>query len=163
MKELHKLESSWTYWYHSSNNTNWGVESYNKLITINSIEHFLMMTNYLNLKKLKKGYLFIMKDNILPIWESEDNKNGGCWSFKIPENKGFNILQLVLKYIIGCTITKDFNNYNLINGVSISFKKYFYIKIWLKKNTSNFNIFCRDFVNLIKKLDIIKLYKAYKK
>ena len=32
------------------------------------------------------NFLF-MKNDVKPIWEDENNKNGGCWSFKIFENQ----------------------------------------------------------------------------
>ena len=27
--------------------------------------------------------MFLMKDNINPLWEDDNNKNGGCFSFKV--------------------------------------------------------------------------------
>ena len=32
---------------------------------------------------VENSMLFLMKDNVEPLWEHENNINGGCWSFKI--------------------------------------------------------------------------------
>ena len=29
--------------------------------------------------------LFVMRDNVDPLWEHEENIKGGCWSLKIPK------------------------------------------------------------------------------
>ena len=37
----------------------------------------------LNLYRIKNAMLFIMRDNIKPMWEADENKEGGSMSFKI--------------------------------------------------------------------------------
>ena len=32
-----------------------------------------------------------MKNDIMPIWEDPRNTNGGCWSFKVPDNMVHNL------------------------------------------------------------------------
>jgi hypothetical protein len=34
-----------------------------------------------------RGMFFIMREHILPLWEDESNKNGGCFSYKIYKDK----------------------------------------------------------------------------
>ena len=74
-----------------------------------------------------------MKDSILPLWESEDNINGGCFSYKISNTNIVNIFKILLYKIIGNTLSNDENTLNNINGISISPKKNFcIIKIWMR-------------------------------
>ena len=34
------LNSSWDFWYHSTNDTDWSINSYKKIATISTIEQF---------------------------------------------------------------------------------------------------------------------------
>jgi hypothetical protein len=76
---------------------------------------------------------FIMRMDIMPRYEDELNKQGGCFSFKImPEDldgKWFNLCASVLGENVGVNDSICYN----INGISISPKKFFYIvRIWIK-------------------------------
>jgi hypothetical protein len=75
-----------------------------------------------------------MKDAILPLWETEDNIDGGCFSYKISNNNIVAIFKILLYKIVGNTLIDDENISTNINGISISPKKNFcIIKIWMKK------------------------------
>ena len=58
-------------------------ESYIKLATFSSIEEFSIVYNNLKPLHIQNSMLFVMREGINPIWESEENKDGGCFSFKI--------------------------------------------------------------------------------
>ena len=100
--------------------------------------------------------LFLMRENIFPTWEDINNKNGACFSFKIPKKFILNEWnQLLLKCI---TENIDNNNYNNINGISISPKKeYNIIKIWIRnKNcTKSINYYGKY---IIKKNSLFKIH-----
>ena len=53
---------------------------------------------------------FLMKNNIKPIWEDENNKNGGYWSIKISKN----IEQYMVK-IVYDLINNTLDKNNIIN------------------------------------------------
>ena len=70
-----------------------------------------------------------MKNNIKPIYEDINNKNGGFYSLKIYQNNAFNIWKNLSIDLITLNLE---NKYNIINGLSIIKKKYFFIiKIWI--------------------------------
>ena len=75
-----------------------------------------------------------MKDNIKPIYEDINNKNGGYWSIKISNENIKNIwLELSLD-LIGGKLDKK----NIITGLTISYKKNFYIiKLWINNKKYN--------------------------
>jgi len=77
---------------------------------------------------IKKTMLFFMKDSILPLWESEDNINGGCFSYKINNINIVNIFKILLYKIIGNTLST--NETTLNNGKCI-------ISICLIENNCN--------------------------
>ena len=80
--------------------------------------------------------LFVMRDNVDPLWEHEDNIKGGCWSLKIPKG---NILEIWKKITIHLLNDNILNVDDIVvNGISISPKKNFcIIKIWLNKNDND--------------------------
>jgi translation initiation factor 4E len=80
-----------------------------------------------------------MKDNIKPMWEDENNKKGGGFSFKI-HNKNVEYVWKRLFYaLVGGTITTNKKVYDNITGISLSPKKSFcIIKIWMR-NCENLN------------------------
>ena len=78
--------------------------------------------------------IFIMRNNITPLWEDEKNKEGACLSYKIHNKLIFNIFKKVSILLMGETLV-DENFRSLINGISISPKKnYVILKIWLNNN-----------------------------
>ena len=82
--------------------------------------------------------LFLMKENVEPLWEHEKNINGGCWSFKISKGDLKTSWEELSVNLTSETLCK---NSDIINGISISPKKTFcIIKIWnndKNKNKSN--------------------------
>ena len=135
---LHLLNSKWTLWYHKSNDTDWSLESYIKLATFSSIEEFGIVYNNLKPIHIQNSMLFLMREGINPIWESPENKEGGCFSFKIYRQDIYEAWNELSYFLIGENILKEKNDFSCVNGISISPKKTFsIIKIWLKNHDNN--------------------------
>ena len=128
----HSLYDNWTLWAHLPHDTDWTVKSYKKIMTMDSVESALSLTETLPEKMIKNCMLFLMRDGIQPTWEDEKNRKGGCFSYKVA-NKSVTSSWKQLSYtLIGETLTKDNNLRPTINGITISPKKNFcIIKIWL--------------------------------
>lgn len=135
----HKLYDNWTIYAHLPHDTDWTIKSYKKITTIDSIESALAIYETLPDKMIKNCMLFLMREGIMPIWEDEKNRNGGCFSYKV-NNKGVISAWKQLSYtVMGETLTKDRKLRSCINGITISPKKNFcIIKIWLA-NCNNQN------------------------
>lgn len=140
------LNDVWSLYFHDPYDMNWENNSYKFISTISSVEDFVSI--YVAFKELwSKGMFFIMREHISPRWEDENNKNGGCFSYKVLKNDLDEKLFEICSKILGETLGKnDFISEN-INGISISPKKnYYIIRIWNKNNTNtnkelyNFNI-----------------------
>lgn len=129
-----QLTNSWKLWYHSPNNSDWSINSYGEIMEINNIETCkTICTQFINENLLTSCMFFIMKNNIKPVWEDDNNKSGGCFSFKL-QNKIIHSSWKTLVYkVLGNTLFKDADIQDSITGLSISPKKYFcIIKIWMK-------------------------------
>lgn len=149
-----KLKNKWILWFHNKKNI-WSINGYEKLLEINYLEeYFYLINNFDKLGGLVNNHYFIMKNNILPIWEDKNNINGGCISIKTEINDTENIWNKISLNIISEKIT----NYENINGISICIKNpnYCIIQIWLNKKDNKIIEF------LSKNLNIENfLYKNY--
>lgn len=144
-KLQYKLNNNWILWFHNKKN-NWKLNGYKKLLEFNFLEEFLYFVNNYNLLgELLANHYFIMKNDIKPIWEDENNKLGGCISIKINNFNAENIWNKLCFYIIGNTIP----NNNNINGISICIKNlnYTIIHIWLKEKDKIIINFIADLTN----------------
>ena len=136
--QSHKLNDNWVLWFHSPIDSDWGIESYKEIFKLSTIEDFWGLSETLSNKYVSNSMFFLMRNGIKPIWEDEQNCNGGCWSFKISKkdiHKAWNELSIAL---LGETITVSKENSNNITGISISPKKAFcIIKIWNRDSKKN--------------------------
>jgi translation initiation factor 4E len=139
------LKSSWSIYYHTFADDDWSIESYNKLFTFNTIEEYWKFMN--NLPCLSNGMFFIMRGEILPIWEDDSNKNGGAWTLFVSNNQ----IETYFINISAHMVNEQLINLpNEINGLSITPKhKSFSIKIWNKNMNESKNVKFNEQVNLV--------------
>jgi hypothetical protein len=129
---LHDLSDGWILWAHLPHDTDWGLKSYMKIYEFNTVEQAITITETLPPVLVTNCMLFLMRKGINPIWEDERNRNGGCFSYKIP-NKDVPDAWKQLSYsLVGETMSDDKKLLPHINGITISPKKNFcIIKVWL--------------------------------
>ena len=138
-KYSHQLCDMWTLWAHLPHDTNWDFDSYINITSFNNLEDCINLVEVMcsNDRMVKECMLFIMKNNIKPLWEDEQNKNGSCFSYKLSSKMVVKSWKLLIYSVIGNNVSHDTNFYKCISGISISPKKNFCIlKIWL--NTCNY-------------------------
>jgi len=128
----HILYDKWTLWSHLPHDVDWSVNSYKEIVTIGSVEGIITLCETLPEKMISNCMLFLMRNNILPLWEDPKNKNGGCFSYKV-SNKNVSSVWKKLSYsLVGECLTEDKKLRPTITGITISPKKNFcIIKIWL--------------------------------
>ena len=149
------LNDIWSLYFHDPYDPNWDDKSYKFICTISSVNEFCNV--YSAFKDLfQKGMFFIMREHIMPRWEDENNKNGGCFSYKLNKSMLDEKLFEICSQILGETLGKTDEYSSNINGVSISPKKnYYIIRIWIKDNKyaskNNYNIIVPKFSTLMYK------------
>lgn len=130
---LHYLSDKWVLWAHLPHDTNWSINSYINISTINSIEEMIELTQYLKESLVKNCMLFIMKENINPTWEDKNNIDGGCFSIKINNKTVSSTWKNITYLLLGNTLSNNKDFIKDINGITISPKKTFcIIKIWTR-------------------------------
>ena len=131
-ESIHHLNDVWCLWAHLPHDVDWTLASYRNIYTFNCVEEVSELTKYLPEKCIKNCMLFIMRKNINPIWEDDNNKDGGCFSYKILNKNVKEVWKNLTFALVGETLI-DGELSSIINGITISPKKNFcIIKIWLK-------------------------------
>jgi translation initiation factor 4E len=126
---MHAIHNTWTLYAHLPHVTDWSLKSYIKVMTINSIEEIIALYDLLSPKLISSCMLFLMKNDIKPLWEDPANKLGGSFSYKVSNQFVPHAWKELSYMVCGSTLMK---NYDSINGITISPKKNFcIIKIWL--------------------------------
>ena len=130
--QFHKLSHRWTLWAHLPHDTNWAASSYKKIYEFDTAEQAIAIFEVLPPKLVMNCMLFLMRSGIVPMWEDPQNRNGGCFSYKVA-NKEVNTAWKQLSYVtVGETISTNMNVVPIVNGITISPKKNFcIIKIWM--------------------------------
>ena len=130
--QFHKLSHRWTLWAHLPHDTNWAASSYKKIYDFETAEEAIAIFEVLPPKLVMNCMLFMMRSGIVPMWEDPQNRNGGCFSYKVA-NKEVPSAWKQLSYVTaGETISTNMSVIPIVNGITISPKKKFsVIKVWM--------------------------------
>jgi len=133
LQRSYKLMNSWNLYYHLPQCKTWDLLSYKPIMKkINSALDVIALNETLDPKLIKYCMLFLMKDGITPMWEDKKNRNGGCFSFKVPNKQVVEVWKSLFYAVCGETLCINPKHNDLINGITISPKKNFcIIKVWL--------------------------------
>lgn len=132
-REMHELSDKWVLWAHLPHDTNWSVKSYTRIMGFNTAEDAVSLTEAVPEVVIKNCMLFLMRHQINPVWEDPANKDGGCFSFKVPNKNVVRAWRTLSYAIAGGSIASDQALYSDICGVTISPKRAFcIIKIWMR-------------------------------
>jgi translation initiation factor 4E len=145
-KQPHPLTDRWTLWAHLPHDTDWSIQSYKKIFTVTTVEEAIAITETLPEALVKNCMLFIMREGIKPVWEDPQNRNGGCFSYKINNKSVYEVWKDMSYVLMGETISDDAHFSSCVTGITISPKKNFcIIKIWLRDcKNQNPNIVSND-------------------
>lgn len=152
------LNREWVLWFHNEKD-NWKISGFKNIFNIKTpFEFWQLYNNWNKLGGVNQKHFFLMEKNIGPIWEDPSNKNGGCWSFKVPENQAQNLWNDLSIYLITENLSSKNNQ---INGLSICLKKnnYSVIKIWNNNSKENSLLLLNEYI--LKKWGMDIIYIAH--
>jgi len=130
LKEM-QLKNAWKLWGHLPKESDWTKNSYIKIAEIRSVLDAVGIIEMIPHDLIKSFMLFVMKNDIYPMWEDDKNKNGGCFSYKISNKHVVDVWKELCYVLFGETISKNQTFVNCVTGITISPKKNFCIvKIW---------------------------------
>lgn len=122
---------SWNVWIHKNSSSDWSISGYDNIMTIKSVADFWLFANAFNKLNYMDYQFFIMRENIKPIWESPENRNGGSAiiRLRLSDKNLLNIWEDICLYTINNQICSS--SISDINGISFNLKNDLtVIKIW---------------------------------
>lgn len=131
------LKYGWDLWYHHEKD-NWKLSGYKKIYSIKTAGDFWKFyNNWDKVGGITNKHFFLMRENVTPLWEDQENINGGCWSFKVHEDQANELWEDLSVYLMCNELCPTIDNDIL--GLSVCLKKNnnTVIKIWNKKSKSN--------------------------
>ena len=81
--EYKNLYDKWTLYAHLPHDTDWSIDSYKVISTITSVEQAIAIYKNIPDKMSQNCMMFLMRNNIKPIWEDVNNRKGGSFSYKV--------------------------------------------------------------------------------
>lgn len=147
-----KMENYFKVLAHHNDDKSWDYNSYYNVTILKTWGNMATFFNTILTAKGECNYtdfdIFIMKNEISPMWEDKENRNGSICSIKIDSlTDGYTIFKNLVLHMGNNTLLK-FNpsTWNTINGISFSSKKIdntaetycVIIKIWFKINILNY-------------------------
>jgi hypothetical protein len=132
LESFHYLSDKWTLWAHLPHNTDWSLKSYIPIATFTTVEETIAVTESLPAPLVENCMLFMMKQGISPMWEDQKNRDGGCFSYKVPNKSVVKAWTDLTYRIVGGSISSNNQFVNSVTGITISPKKNFcIIKVWM--------------------------------
>ena len=132
ISSYHLTINKWTLWAHLPHDTDWALKSYKKIYNISSIEEMITIIETVPDIIVKNCMLFIMREGVTPLWEDTQNKNGGCFSYKVSNKNVYDVWRDLTYVLIGNVISDNEQFVFSVTGITISPKKNFcIIKIWM--------------------------------
>jgi hypothetical protein len=124
-----KFQHTWVLWYHDPDNKDYSLSSYIMIADITTPEQFWSIVDNIPKEAWECGMFFMMKKGFPPLWECDENKNGGAWSKKIDASQAqTSFIDLMVHCCSNELLVK---NQETLVGISISPKGQFHIiKIW---------------------------------
>ena len=147
-----KMENYFRVLAHHNNDKSWDYNSYHNVAILKTWNDMISFFNSLDKVSGESNYtdfdIFVMKNEISPMWEDTENRNGSICSIKIDSLiDGYNIFKTLSINMGNNTLLKfSPNTWDSINGISFSSKKLdnvsdtfcIIIKIWFKINILNY-------------------------
>jgi hypothetical protein len=152
MSKERQLIGSWTLFYHLPDDKKWTISSYPVIMNkINTVEKVIAINREIADDTIRFNMLFLMIDGVTPTWEDKQNRNGGCFSYRVPNNVVPGVWKNLVKSLCGHTLTVNKNDMKYVTGITISPKTNFcIIKIWLRCCTLQDTSLIIDIENLPK-------------
>ena len=127
--------TKWTLWFHDLQSTDWSLDSYQQLITIDCRQDYQIVMS--NLIDVTNGIYCFMRQGVPPVWEHPLNKHGSAWTFKVEKKHLKEIWLYLTSLLFNENICTSQEACQHILGVSISPKIHnATVRIW-NANTSN--------------------------
>lgn len=117
------LSNTWTLYEHPPGTRSWSLDSYRVIGTFKTIEEIASVIKTIVIDKdlVSGAYLCIMKNDIPPVYESPQNKEGGAFTIRIPTENAHRVWSTFVSYAVCDELLHDEND--KVAGLIISPKR----------------------------------------
>jgi translation initiation factor 4E len=130
------LSSSWTLYEHPPGTKDWSLESYRKIATFTTAKEIIAMMRHITDKedRVTGAYLCLMRDDLKPIYEAEENRKGGALTVRFNADKSTDFWKFIIAHVVTDDILVPGAETEIIHGVIISPKKgNIIIQLWTRE------------------------------
>jgi len=153
------LTHTWVLWSHDIISDNWETrEGFDELHLIDSASSFWKVMNNLTILGMDCMHFYIMREGVVPIWESPENVNGCNCSIKFEFSEAFTNYEYLSGRMITNSLLEDPDKMDEIYGIAIS------PKINARNSSAIIKIWNKDYKVDVSKLlcpDILKKYDSH--
>jgi hypothetical protein len=110
------LDDIWNLYFHDPDNKDWNFGSYNTLHTMSSAEDYWSAQEAVR-GVLHQGMFFLMREHVFPCWDDIANRNGGCFSVRVPKTHASRFWEQLAAALLGETLAGD--RTASVTGISI--------------------------------------------
>ncbi len=128
----HPLQNSWTLWFFKNDRSRPWEDNQRPVLSVQTVEDFWAVVNHIELSsKLQAGcdYSFF-KDGVKPMWEDENNRQGGRWLIKMDKKQRSAHLDNFWLEVMLCLIGESFDGYGSQVSKLHSCKMVFYFHLF---------------------------------
>lgn len=120
----HPLQNSWTLWYYDNEKGKTWEACQHQIATFDTVEDFWSLYNHIKRPtEIKSGNDYsLFKNNIRPMWEDDQNKNGGRWVINLQKSFRNNDLDDLWLDVILCLIGEAFDYSEDICGAVVNIR-----------------------------------------
>lgn len=136
------MSNSWTLYEHPPGTKSWSLDSYRKIGSFSTKEEIASLIHEITIRTdlVSGSYLCFMKNDIPPVYEAEQNKNGGAFTLRIPTDNANHVWSTFVSHAFCNELLHEKNDE--VAGIIISPKRgNIIIQIWttkkLEKNLIN--------------------------
>jgi len=133
VRKCNKLECKYNLYFHHPNDSNWNLDSYQTMTSFEYIEDVCLTFANIPSILFERGMIFLMKENVNPMWEDSKNIHGGSFCYKVSKKSVLQTFKILSYALCGKTLSSNMEFLNNITGITVSPKQgdFCIIKIWL--------------------------------
>jgi translation initiation factor 4E len=135
VRSYHPLKTKLVLYGHIPSNSkdDYSFDTYRKLAEFHTMEDVIYISQLIPDYMITNSMLFLMKNNILPMYEDENNIRGGRFSHKISNSSVPRIWRELSAVLGGDTLSSNAEVKSNVTGITVSPKKGFSIvNIWMR-------------------------------
>ena len=129
-----KLSTYWTLYEHPPGTKDWSLDSYRKIGVFNTADEVAALISTIageHTDRVTGAYLCMMRNDTQPVYESEENRDGGALTIRVPTDTAKDIWSSFVAHAVTDELFIPESDQSKVKGVIISPKRgNIIIQVW---------------------------------